>query len=444
MKIADFRDKNILILGFAREGISVLTYLRKTFPDKKIVIYDQLSKQKFPKTSLKILEKDSNLEFKLGVAEWKKLKNWDKFDVIIKSAGIPLKNLPKEVLPKLTSETQIFFEQCPGKIVGVTGTKGKSTTSSLIFEVLKTAGTNAILLGNIGKPALDYLDEIDSNTSVVFELSSHQLQTLKSSPHIAILLNIFPEHLDYYKDFADYLEAKLNIASFQNSRDFLIINEDFKEFKKAQNDSNAQIFPIGKKFYSEVIEIQKKSKLLGSVNLLNILAAKRVAQILGISDEIFTRAIQSFQPLEHRMERVGIFKKIRFYNDSLATIPEATIAALEALGNDVETIFLGGFDRGVDYKLLAETIKKSQLKNLIFFPTTGEKIWKELQKIDRDSASKFKVFKTENMKDAVKFAYKNTRPGKIALLSCASTSFNLFKDYADRGNQFKEQVEKQK
>lgn len=433
MLIEDFREKEILILGFAREGSSVLAFLRKIYPDKKMTVWDQLPKDKFPKVYLKILEKDKNVESKFAVGDWRKIKKWEKYDVIIKSAGIPLKNLPVEILPKLSSETQIFFDECLGKIIGVTGTKGKSTTSSLIFEVLKSVGLKCVLLGNIGRPALDYLDEIDKNSLVIFELSSHQLQTIKSSPHIAVLLNIFPEHLDYYKNFVDYVVAKTNIVTFQTARDFLIFNEDFMEFKKVSQKSKAQLFPIGKKFFPE---IKAKSRLLGEFNKLNILAAKRVADVFGISDEIFLKAVQNFKPLEHRLEFVGQFKKIKFYNDSIATIPQATIAALDALGDEVETIFLGGFDRGVSYKFLAARINKSKLKNLILFPTTGEKILKEIGK------NNYQTFVTSSMKDAVKFAFEHTSPGKIALLSCASTSFNLFKDYADRGRQFKDWIVK--
>ena len=290
-----------------------------------------------------------------------------------------------------------------------------------------------VLLGNIGRPALDYLGEIDKNTLVIFELSSHQLQTLKASPHIAVLLNIFPEHLDFYKNFADYCSAKTNIAAFQTARDFLIFNEDFAEFKKVAKKSPAQLFPIGKR---QLKEIQGKSQLLGEFNKLNILAAKKIAEILGIDPKTFGKAVEDFKPLEHRLEFVGEFKKIKFYNDSIATIPQATIAALDALGDEVETIFLGGFDRGVSYKFLAARIKKSKLKNLILFPTTGEKILKEIGK------NNYQTILTSNMKDAVKFAFQNTSPGKIALLSCASTSFNLFRDYADRGKQFKDWIVK--
>lgn len=404
--------ENILILGFAREGKSVYKYLRKKFPDKIIKAWDQ-----------------KNVDGAIKVDNWKEINNWDKFDMIVKSAGIPLKNLPKKIYPKLTSETQIFFDECPGEIIGVTGTKGKSTTAALIYQILKTAGKKTVLVGNIGKPALDFLDEIDKETIVVFELSSHQLQTLTVSPHVAVLTNIYPEHLDYYLDFDDYARTKANIAKFQTEKDYFVFN------KNHPLETKAIKIPFDKNIVVE-------SKLLGEHNIYNISAAKKVADIYKISDGIFEKAVANFKPLEHRLEFIGKFKGIKFYNDSLATIPEATISAIEALGNNIDTILLGGFDRRVDFTLLARKILNTNIKNLILFPTTGEKIWNKIVAIDLMAVKKFKSIKVQSMEEAVKASYKFTTPGKVVLLSCASTSFNLFKDYADRGNQFKEWVVK--
>src|SRR3989344_7206040 len=399
---------NILILGYAREGRSVREFLLKNYPDSKITIWDQ-----------KVVDGAEK------VGDWKEVKNWTDFDLIVKSAGIPLKNLPKKIYPKLTSETQIFFDSCPGEIVGITGTKGKSTTTALIYEVLKAAGKKTVMVGNIGKPALDYLEGIDEETIVVFELSSHQLQTLTKSPHIAVLTNIYPEHLDYYLDFKDYVKAKLNITKFQKKGDFLVYNQENPIKSKASK------IPFGK-------EVTAQSKLLGEHNQYNISAAKKVIDIYGINDEIFNKTVANFKSLEHRMEFVGKFRDIKFYNDSLATIPEATISAIEALGDDLNTIILGGMDRGVDYLPIAKKILVSKIKNLILFPTTGEKIWQLMCELDKSAPGKFMVVKTDRMEEAVRGAYNLTTPGKSVILSCASTSFNLFTDYADRGKQFKD------
>ena len=265
--------RNILILGFGREGNSVRQYLKENFPGCRVTVWDQ-----------------KPVEGATMVGDWNDC-DWDGYEVIIKSAGIPLKNLPAKIYPKITSETEIFFDVCPGIIIGVTGTKGKSTTASLIYKTLITAGKKTVLVGNIGRPALDYLGGISKETLVVFELSSHQLQTLKKSPHVAVFTNIYPEHLDYYQNFDDYFSAKKNITKFQAENDYLVYN------KKYPLQTRAHKIPFGK-------ETRFKSNLLGQHNLYNISAAKKVAEIFKVSDKVFQKAMLSFKPLPHRLEFV--------------------------------------------------------------------------------------------------------------------------------------------
>lgn len=441
-RIQDLKDKNILILGFAREGLSVAKFLKKYFPEKPITIRDQAPKEHITQECREFLRLNKNLDVKYSVGDWKQIKDWDSFDLIVKSAGIPLKNLPDEIKPKLTSETQIFFDLCPGEVVGVTGTKGKSTTSTLIYETFIASNKKAVLIGNIGRPALDYLDQIDQSTMVIYELSSHQLQTLTVSPHVSIFLNIYPEHLDYYESFEDYLSSKAHITTNQTDRDFLIFNQDFPEISAIASKSKATKIPIGQIQAQQLLPLIKTSKLQGNFNALNVLAAQEVVRLFQIDLKKFASVVRDFKPLEHRLENLGEFKGVKFYNDSLATIPEATIAALETLGGNVETIILGGLDRGVDYSALAKKVISSSIKNLILFPTTGQKIWGSMIKLDSEVSKRFEVVDVKDMETAVKYAFQHTSQGKITLLSCASTSFNLFKDYKDRGDQFKFWVEK--
>lgn len=427
-------QKQILIAGFGREGVSTLRFLRKTNPTQKIAIYDQKELLKLGKAYQKILQEDKNLKLFLGI-KFKKVA--DKFDIIFKSPGIPNRYISTGILPKVISQTQIFLEEFSGLTIGITGTKGKSTTSSLIYEILKTAGRKTVLLGNIGFPPLDHLEDLDKNTTVVFELSSHQLSTVKKSPHIAVLLNIYPEHLDYYRNFKEYVLAKANITKYQSKNDFLVFNEDDPIVRKIAANSCAQKVTFGKRNSEELKKMGITTKLLGDFNHLNILAAIKVGQILNVSNKDLVSALNNFTPLEHRLELVGTFRGITFYNDSLSTIPQATIAALDALGDKVETIFLGGFDRGIGYKELATRILNSKIKNIILFPTTGEKIWSEIVKASPSAKTKFRHFSVGNMENAVRLGYKYTSAGKICLLSSASTSFSTFVDYRDRGNQFK-------
>ena len=435
MLLNEFKNKKILILGFGREGRDTFRFLRKLFPKKILAVADRLEFKKLDEKAQKLIQHENTsraIRLHLGENYLKALKD---YDVIIKSPGIPFKILPKAVLKKVTTQTEIFFDNCQGKIIGITGTKGKSTTTSLIYKILKEAGFRVHLVGNIGKPVLNLLFSDRPNDVYVYELSSHQLYNLKKSPQIAVFLNIYPEHLDYYRGFKEYISAKANITRYQTKKDYLIFNSGDKIVREIAKKSKAKKIPIPTNY-----EFLTNIRIPLVVNLQNVMAAVAVGRIFGIPDKKIIQAIKKFKPLPHRLEYVGTFKGIKFYNDALSTIPKTTIAALDALGEKVETIFLGGFDRGLDFKNLAKRVLKSKIKNLILFPTTGEKIWREIVSLKKNN--KFKAFLVQNMRDGVKLAYQYTKKGKICLLSCASTSFSIFRDYKEKGNLFKKYVRK--
>jgi UDP-N-acetylmuramoylalanine--D-glutamate ligase len=404
MKLNELKDKKILILGFGREGQDTFKFLRKLFPQKTLGVADQkelaVDERQFP-----------NAKFHFGKDY---LTAMGDYDVVVKTPGIPFKLLPKSSLSKITTQTEIFLDNCPGTIIGVTGTKGKSTTSFFIYQTLKKAKFDVSLVGNIGEPVFAFLGKAKPSSVFVYEMSAHQLHNLKKSPHIAVLLNIYPEHLDYYKSFQDYARAKANITKYQDKNDYLIYNGQDKEVQKIAKTSEAQKIPISGKYY----ELDKA-------------AAAAVAKILKVP------VLEKFEFLPHRLQFVGKFRSIEFYNDSLSTIPETTVEAMDYLGERVQTLILGGFDRGLSFKKLAERVKKSQVETLILFPTTGQRIW---QKVSQTHPQGIKHFFAKDMKTAVKLAYQYTQKDKICLFSPASPSFGLFKDYAERGDLFKKFV----
>lgn len=426
MKLEELKNKKILIVGAGIEGNATLKYLKKHLPDSVIDVIDQ-------KDGPTYLEKQKE------------------YDLAIKSPGVKAELL---VIP-YTTATNIFLANAKGKVIGITGTKGKSTTTTLIFEMLKKQGLDVYLGGNIGQSPIDFMDTLSDQSWTVLEMSSYQLQDVKKSPHIAVLLMIVPEHLDYHQSLEKYVNAKRNILRFQTAEDFAIINKDYPASNESDVQTPAQLFKVSREREEDngcfvrnksvwirkdgkELEIIKLSeiKLIGKHNLENVCAATMAAYLAGVSVANIAVVLKTFSGLEHRLEFVREVGNVSFFNDSLATLPQATISALEAL-KETETLITGGFDRGLDYKDLAITIVQSGVKTLILFPTTGARIWKEICEETDTPPEKFDV---TSMEQAVRIAFAETTPGKICLMSPASASFNLFKNYKDRGEQFKQQV----
>ncbi|MBI4035300.1 MAG: hypothetical protein HY381_02785 [Candidatus Chisholmbacteria bacterium] len=393
-----FAHKTICLLGYGREGQSSRQIIQSLLPRAHIGIADQKLNKNYLKT----------------------LKN---YDVIIRSPGVPLSLIEPFIRPNtlITSQTKLFFEFCPGIIIGVTGTKGKSTIVSLIHHVLKPSLPQVQLIGNIGTPPLPLLDQATKSTVFVFELSSHQLLDLTQSPHIAVLLNLFPEHLDYYANFDAYVAAKANITRYQTSKDILVYNPADPAVLKIAQESKAQKYPFQ----------VKPNHQLPSLD-----AAIVVGGLFNIPEAKINHQLKTFSPLPHRLEPIGTFRQITFINDSLATIPQATIHALRVTGVKLSTLITGGFDRGVDYQPLAQAILESPIHTLILLPDTGAKIKQSLIRLNQSISDKINIIEVNSMSAAVKAAYQFTPKGKICLLSPAAASFNLFRDYQDRGEQF--------
>ncbi len=402
----------VLILGFAREGKSTYQYLRQKFPKIQISIADQNVNGSCP-------DPDTTCNF--GPNYLNALDN--PYDLIFKTPGIS-PHLPKIKSSQkngaiFSSHLELFFELVNrNHTIGITGTKGKSTTSSLIYHVLGKNRIKSILIGNIGLPALDYLDKVDKDTWIVCELSSYQLMQMHFSPHIAVLQNIYPDHLDYHKSFAEYKQAKLNISKFQSQDDYLITQTNIP--------TSAQKILISADDWDPNI----KTHLMGVHNHLNIIPSIVIGKLLGLSKDQIYSAISTFKPLETRLELVAEFNSVRYYSDTLATIPEATIAAINTLNPNV--LIAGGHDREQNFKSLAKVISKSTIHTLILFPATGSRLAKTVMEFTPNIEIHF----ANSMKEAVDLAVRESLPGQTCLLSPAAPSFTLFKDYKDERQQF--------
>ncbi|OGG08464.1 UDP-N-acetylmuramoylalanine--D-glutamate ligase [Candidatus Gottesmanbacteria bacterium RBG_16_43_7] len=440
--MSEIKGHQILIAGGGREGQCVLSYLSDQFPDVKITVADN---DPGKLSGLKDLKTRSGLHW---------LDDLDIYDTVVRSPGVSPHLVQFKKAKHITSATNIFFAICPGQIIGATGTKGKSTTSSLIYRILKTTYEDVRLVGNIGSPALCNLKGATDRTIFVMELSSYQLQDFRYSPHIAVILPIFEEHLNYHGNQKYYVDAKSKIVLKQKSSDYVIfyqkngfsrdIGESSPGLKlpyahKSQNQPAAWLESgfiwISADAKSQKLIQMSNLPIIGIANAENAAAAILVGLVMGVSPPQIRKALMSFQPLEHRLEYVGDFNGINFYNDSLATIPEATMHALKALGDSVATLIAGGYDRGLNMDLLGKKLADYHIQTIILFPDTGVKIEKAIKTINPKSTIKF--FNVKSMDEAVRLAYQETPKGKICLLSPAAASFNMFCDYADRGNQFK-------
>ena len=424
MRIQDLSGKNVCILGFGKEGRAMLSALESHAEGCEVTIADKNE----------ALELPSGKHWHQVGTGW--LKNLEKFDVIIKSPGIPHQPEFDAVKAKMTTSTNIFLDTVAEKgahVIGVTGTKGKSTTSTLLYAILKNAGKDAHLCGNIGSPAIDYLDAAKKGTIFVLEMSSYQLQDCTVSPHIAIVTSFFPEHLDYHGSLEAYLDAKKHIARFQGPDDVVLFAEGFEGTVEIAKEGEGRKISFSADDAPVTLE---ETHLIGTHNLSNIAGAFKAAELIGIPEKTAIEAIKSFRGLPHRLQSLGMHHGIEWIDDAISTTPESAIAAMEALGDRVKTIILGGQDRGLDFTKLGQYIATSPVKTIILFPETGERIRQAIGDAHADVCFQ----PVTSMKDAVEAAKKHTPEGAICLLSTASPSYNMFKNFEEKGERFKEAI----
>lgn len=430
------KNKKIAIVGFGREGKSTYKFIRKYLNNQELEILDGNEKLLELNEELK---NDKNLKIITG-------KNYldylEKYDLIIKSPGVKFKDLDiSKFEDKITSQLGLTLDFYKQNVIGITGTKGKSTTTSLIFKVLKDQGYDAYLLGNIGIPIFDYIEKFNENSKLVIEMAALQLEYVKTSPHIGIILNLFEEHLDFFKSKEHYFLAKLNMFKYQDNSDYGLYTSSNETLDKYVQNGNyiTNLIDINKEFKIEnnyviydnkkIYDSNSERLLLGKHNLTNIMFVLRLSELLKLDLQKTINTINQFKPLEHRMEYVATTNGVKYYNDAIATIPEATINCVEAL-KDVDTIIFGGMDRGIDYNDLIDFFNKSKIKNFICMPDTGYKIGKEIKSKN--------VYMVETLEDAVKKAKEVTK--NICVMSPAASSYNAFKNFEEKGRIYKELI----
>ena len=442
-KIFGYLDgKKIAILGFGMEGKSTYKFIRK-FSDTLLYILDQKDY-----SNDELIKDDKNV---VMITD-NYLDNLDSYDVIIKAPGVILKDIDiSNFKDKITSQLELLMSVFKDNIIGVTGTKGKSTTSTLIYEMFKSCEYDAYLLGNIGTAIFDEIDKFKEDSILVIEMSALQLEFVDVSPHVALLLNLFEEHLDHAGSVEHYYSNKLNIFKYQGKKDtgiYAYDNDNVRSYIDKNNykqdmisvslNSNTNmhikdnyIYYKNKKLY----DITSKRNLIGDANLENIMFALAVAEIYYLDLDKVINTINNFKPLSHRLECVGTYNGITYYDDAIATIPEACINAIKSL-SIVDTLILGGMDRGIDYTNLVGYLKKSSVSNIMCMPSTGYDIYEKMKNSDK------KLYKCETLEEAVSLAKEKTKKGYICLLSPAAASYNKYKNYIEKGNRYQELVKK--
>jgi UDP-N-acetylmuramoylalanine--D-glutamate ligase len=452
----NFTDKNVAILGWGINGLDAADFLMKQ--GAKVTIFDE--------------KEGSELDFsgfdtkraELVLGKHYLDDGLKDFDFVIRSPGV-YRYIPRIVEAEeagvaITSVVKLFFDLSPAKIIGVTGTKGKGTTSTLIYEILKNAGKEVYLAGNIGAPMLDLLPKLTKDSWVVLELSSFQLIDMSLSPHIAVVLNITEDHMDWHKSREEYINAKKNIVLHQTEKDFAVINLDYSDSRKFKEDTSASVFWFSSKkkvrgtYVNRLGEIilnseegneekigeTKQLLLRGKHHWENVCAAVCASTLTGIFPDAIREAVFSFKGLEHRLELVKETKGIKFYNDSFSTNPQTTIAAIRSFGEPL-TLILGGSDKGLNYDEMGrEIVKQGNVKNVLLIGQISDIIEKSIKSAGYKGEI-IRLGKTD-MGGVVQEGMEITPGGGVVLLSPATASFDMFANYKERGKQFKEAVDK--
>lgn len=464
--INDFSDKSIAILGIGMEGIALIDFLSDKV--REITIFDQRSAEELIKkaepellSKTKAILKDSDVVKVLGQSLDQ--ADLDDFNIIFRSPSVPY-NHPKLVEARkagrtVSSQIKLFFELCPCRIIGVTGTKGKGTTASLISEILKKTKnySDVYLAGNIGIPAITLIPSLKKDDIVILELSNFQLADMVQSPQIAVVTNLGTDHLDYHATREEYVDAKFNILKYQSENDICILNREStfddltgmkskKIYFSNKGDRDQADAVIVRKDGLDELQIrigenwvkvcdQSEINLAGRHNLENIAAASIVGTVLGVSIDDIKEAVRHFEGLPFRLDFIREISGVRYYNDSFATNPGPTIAAIDAFAEDKIMIF-GGSSKNADFTDLAQKVSESNVVSVILIGAERERIKQALL------LANFKgyIVEAKSLEEVVVEAANIAKAGSVVIFSPACASFDMFKNYKDRGKKFGQAV----
>lgn len=437
------KKEKIAVMGLGREGLASLKLFNEILPQKQLILYDE-NEDKF------LQNKELTKHHRCFSSRDDLTTINDNCSLIFFTPGMAPKDYPEIDFKKLTNQCDVFLSLFHNQCIGISGTKGKSTTSSLIYHIIKERNDNCILAGNIGIPFFDILPEINHKTQIVLELSCHQLQLIKRSPKVSVLLNLFEEHLDHYINFEDYQLSKMNLLFKAEKDDIFIYNADDKlinqwitRWTNYKKEKTIDISLIG--FHLSDYKYEESKFLSGSHNKYNILAALNAVQKIGIDDNTAIASALTFKGLQHRMQFIGEKNKVRYYDDSISTIPQATLAAVRSLPN-VSTLILGGMDRGIDYSPIKEVLKVQSIENIVFVGKAGKRMYDILELGFKDikafetynTLSEVKnILLTNNWEEISEFCQANAKKGTSVLLSPAASSYDQFKNFEQRGDYFK-------
>ncbi len=459
-KLQEFEDyiyqKKVAIIGLGVSNIPLIDYLYEK--KSKITVFDDRTIDELPK---EIADKLTSYAIPHFLGE-NNLNNLNGFDLIFRSPScLPTKaelRAEEERGAIVTTEIEMLMKMCPCKIIGVTGSEGKTTTTSLIYAILKYAGYNTYLGGNIGTPLFTKLAEIMPEDIVVLELSSFQLMEMEVSPHISVITNVTPNHLNIHSSYEEYIDSKKTIFKYQNEDDTLILNYDNEITRKCKTEANSKVIYFSSqeklndgyvvdgniikecenKLRRHILNT-KEIKLRGKHNFENICAALAATREF-VSEDTAVEAIKEFNAVEHRLEFVRNINGVKWYNDSASSSPSRTIAGLNAYDEEI-VLIAGGYDKNLDYEILGKYIVE-KVKALILIGNTAKKILTATMKEMKKANVEIPIYCAKTLEEAVEAAKQIAKKDQVVLFSPASASFDMFKNFADRGNQFKELVNK--